>query len=505
MADAKATIDGKYQIVRKIGEGGMGAVYEAKHTGTLRRVAVKVIVGESVKKGAEVVDRFQREARATGAIESQHIAMVLDTGTDGGDPYLVMEYLSGEDLAAAIARLGPIDPGTVKRIIAQAAMGLMKAHEAGVMHRDIKPANLFLAERDGDVVVKLLDFGIAKIRIDVTSSENRELTKTGAVLGSPLYMSPEQARGDKTIDHRTDLWSLGVVMYEALTGRTPHSDVDTIGGLILAICSKPAPHIQSVASWVDAHTAEIVHKALALDPNDRYASAEEMLKALRADLPSGATLNASMLTAVSDGAKSKVESKVELALAATAPLSSSPALAQSGARTTGGVSNPAIKTHSASSPSRFAIAGVLIALLAGAAIYVSMNKSGASNVTSHTATTAIETTTATPTATSSATSVVALLVPPSSTVQVDSVAVPSADGLVMISGAMGSTHHVHVVLGASEITRDVAITQSGAVPARIDFAPTPSQTAIASKPIPGAHVQATTSAVAAPTFDRKFQ
>ena len=501
MTEAKASIDGKYQIVRKLGEGGMGAVYEAKHTGTLRRVAVKVIVGESVKKGAEVIDRFQREARATGAIESQHIAMVLDTGTDDGDPYLVMEYLSGEDLAAAIARLGPIEPTTVKRIIAQAAMGLMKAHEAGVTHRDIKPANLFLAERDGDIVVKLLDFGIAKIRVDVTSSENRELTKTGAVLGSPLYMSPEQARGDKTLDHRTDLWSLGVVMYEALTGRTPHGDVDTIGGLILAICSKSAPHIQNVAPWVDARTAEIVHKALALDPNDRFQSAEEMLGALRAELPSGTSLNASMLTAVSVEAKSKVESKIDIGLAATAPLHSSPALAQSGARTTGGVSNPAIAPASSSS-SRYVVGGAVVALIVGGVIYMSVNKSSASSVTSHAATAAIETSAAmSANAAPSATSIVAVLVPPSATVQVDGVAAPSKDGLVMISGALGSTHSVRVAVGTIEITREVAITQSGAVPARIDLAPASSQTATSAK----AHVPATTTAVAAPTFDRKFQ
>jgi serine/threonine-protein kinase len=269
----------------------MGVVYEARHRGTGRRVAVKVIAGASLAKNPEVVGRFQREAMASGAIESQYIAQVLDTGVDptNGSPYTVMELLVGEDLQHAIERLGALEPALALRIAAQACLGLRKAHESSVVHRDIKPANLFLAKReDGDVVVKLLDFGIAKVKQDQLSvSENGSLTRTGAMLGSPLYMSPEQARGKKDLDHRTDLWSLGVVLYEALTGTTPHGHLDTFGELIIQICSLPPRHVQELAPWVPPPVAAIVHRALALDPDQRFASAADMFDAIRAQLPGG--------------------------------------------------------------------------------------------------------------------------------------------------------------------------------------------------------------------------
>src|SRR5436190_7208260 len=143
-------VDGKYQIVRPLGEGGMGTVYEARHLGTGRRVAVKVIVNEALAKSPDIIARFQREARAAGSIESQHIAHVLDTGQDRdtGNPYMVMEYLHGEDVSKAIERVGPLHPELAMRIIAQACAGLQKAHDAGVVHRDIKPANLYLVHQD---------------------------------------------------------------------------------------------------------------------------------------------------------------------------------------------------------------------------------------------------------------------------------------------------------------------------------------------------------------------
>jgi serine/threonine-protein kinase len=296
-------IDAKYEIVKKLGEGGMGAVYEARHLGTGRRVAVKVIVGEGLTKNAEVVARFQREARATGEIESQHIAHILDTGTDpqSKNPYMVMEFLQGEDMQQLLQRVGALSPDVAMRIVAQACIGLEKAHAAGVVHRDIKPANLFLARRDaGEVVVKLLDFGVAKVKMEQFASvEKAALTRTGAMIGSPLYMSPEQARGDKGIDARTDLWSLGVVLYEALAGTTPNAHVDSMGGLILAICTAPPRPIAEKAPWLPPEVAVIVHKALELDPAARYGSAGEMLGAIRGLLPGGWAVQESMLAPLS--------------------------------------------------------------------------------------------------------------------------------------------------------------------------------------------------------------
>jgi len=212
-----STLDGKYRIIRQLGAGAMGAVYEAEHTGTGRKVAVKVITGQ-LAQDPGLVSRFQREARAAGAIDTKHITQVLDTGIDRDSelPFMVMEFLSGQDLQQFLKKSGPIAPDLALRIVAQSCLGLQKAHEAGVVHRDIKPANLFLARSDGEVIVKVLDFGIAKVQMDqAQETESACLTRTGNMLGSPLYMSPEQARGSKNIDHRADLWSLGAALYSA--------------------------------------------------------------------------------------------------------------------------------------------------------------------------------------------------------------------------------------------------------------------------------------------------
>ncbi|HEX2876867.1 MAG TPA: serine/threonine-protein kinase [Polyangiaceae bacterium] len=292
------TIDGKYQIVRLLGQGGMGAVYEASHSGTGRRVALKVIIpGALISRDA--ILRFQREARAAGVIESQHIVQVLDTGIDReqGVPFMVMEYLVGEDLQKLGERLGALAPELALRIGAQACSGLQKAHEARVIHRDIKPANLFLARRDdADVVVKILDFGIAKVKEDqLTGAPDQALTRTGGMMGSPLYMSPEQAVGSKAIDHRTDVWSLGAVLYEVLTGRSPHHSAQTLGQLIMAICSAPPLPLTQVAPSVPREVGEIVQRALRIDPNERFQSAAEMRDAIRQLLPSGTNVTESML------------------------------------------------------------------------------------------------------------------------------------------------------------------------------------------------------------------
>ncbi len=286
----------------------MGTVFEARHRGTGRLVAVKLIADGAAAGSADIVRRFQREAMATGAIQSQYIAHALDTGIDPqtGSPYLVMDLLDGEDLQHSIASLGALPPELALRIAAQTCLGLQKAHEAGVVHRDIKPGNLFLAKREGtEIVVKLLDFGIAKVKMEsITSAPAGQMTRTGSMLGSPVYMSPEQARGKKTIDHRTDLWSLGVVLYEALAGVTPHAGAETLGDLIFQICGEPPRPIQEPAPWVPAAVAAVVHRALALDPAHRFASARDMFDAIQALLPSGYALDQSMFVPLSREARS---------------------------------------------------------------------------------------------------------------------------------------------------------------------------------------------------------
>ncbi|WP_437643713.1 serine/threonine-protein kinase [Sorangium sp. So ce362] len=278
------TLNGRYTLGRLIGKGGMGAVYEADDVALERRVAVKILSPE-LAHGRSALGRFEREARAASAIRTEHIVRVLDAGVDQetGSPFLVMELLRGEDLAQVLDRLGPLPPGLALRIVAQACIGLQKAHEAGVLHRDIKPANLFLARReeDGGLVVKLLDFGVAKIRPSHDPRrETTGLTRSGYMLGTPRYMSPEQARAIKDIGHRTDVWSLGVVLYRALAGRTPTEDVKAVGDLIAAlVVDLPAP-VQEFAPWVSPEVAAVIDGALQYQPADRYPSASAMLDAI---------------------------------------------------------------------------------------------------------------------------------------------------------------------------------------------------------------------------------
>jgi len=303
-------VDSKYQVVRMLGQGGMGAVYEARHLGTGRRVALKVIVPEALLSGGDIVPRFQREARASGAIDSQHVVQVLDTGVDPQtkSPYLVMEHLTGEDVQQLLKRLGPLPVDVVLRIMAQACSGVMRAHAEGIIHRDIKSANLFVAHREaGEVIVKILDFGIAKVRVDpLATSAKQSITRTGSLLGSPLYMPPEQVMGTKDVDPRSDIFSLGVTMYEALCGSTPNHECETLGMLILAICSGKAPTIQERAPWVTKEVADIVQKALATEPGARFQTITEMHAAVTALLPQGASLHEAMLVGVSDAHRSTI-------------------------------------------------------------------------------------------------------------------------------------------------------------------------------------------------------
>jgi eukaryotic-like serine/threonine-protein kinase len=278
-------LGGKYRLGGLLGEGGMGAVFEARNELTQRRVALKRIRRVGGAADPERVARFQREARAAGAIDTPHIAQVLDAGTDEatGDPFLVLEHLSGEDAKQLLARLGPLPPELAVRVVAQAAIGLGKAHQAGVVHRDVKPANLFLARTgDGEVVVKICDFGIAKIQTEeALGDEQRTLTRTGTMIGSPAYMSPEQAQGLKSSDHRADLWALGAVLFELLSGRQPHDDYETLGQLLVAICTKAPRDVRTVAPWVPAGVARIVDRCLRIDAAERYPSAQELLEDLR--------------------------------------------------------------------------------------------------------------------------------------------------------------------------------------------------------------------------------
>ena len=290
------TVDAKYQVVRLLGRGGMGAVYEAVHLGTGRRVALKVINPDELGSD-ETIARFKREARASGGIDSQHVVQVLDTGIDPKtkSPYLVLELLSGEDLGQAVDR-GPLPWDAVLRVMAQACSGLAKAHRHGIVHRDIKSANLFLAQREeNEIIVKLLDFGIAKLRPEALPGSNRlKLTRSGSILGSPLYMSPEQVTGAGELDARSDIFSLGVTMYEALCGVAPNQEQTKLGALVVAIGSGKGIPLRTRAPALPDAVIAIVDKATALHPEDRFQSANEMQAAIVALLPGSSALDKAM-------------------------------------------------------------------------------------------------------------------------------------------------------------------------------------------------------------------
>jgi serine/threonine-protein kinase len=252
----------------------------------------------AIGNDARLVERFQREARATALIASRHVPPVLDAGSEPGseNPFLVMELLDGVDVQAYLDEYGPLAEDVALRIVAQACAGLVRAHAAGVVHRDIKPANLMLARREGELVVQLLDFGVARVKEELAARHNPTLTVTGVMLGTPLYMSPEQVVGGaKELDARTDLWSLAIVLYEALAGQTPHAECETLGGLMVAICGKPAKPLRELAPDVSEPVAAIVMKALSLDPAQRYPTAEALLEALDAQLPFGTRLEPTLL------------------------------------------------------------------------------------------------------------------------------------------------------------------------------------------------------------------
>ncbi len=301
-------IDGKYELIQVLGQGAMGVVYRARHAATGRQVAVKVVQPDKVvAPGA--LERFQREARAMGAVaDSQHVVQVLDAGADrdSGAAFMVMELLNGEDVEALVHRLGPLPVGLALRIGVQALSGLIPAHEAGIVHRDIKPSNLFLTKRaDGERIVKVLDFGIVKM-LDVAGGPRApdaaalsKLTRTGGTLGSPAYMSPEQVQGSRDLDTRTDLWSMGVVLYQLLCGVLPFHEITELPQLLVAIFYRDPFPVTVRAPWVPAEAAAVVHRAIQRDPAARYATAKEMREAIVRALGGATAIPESMLAGLS--------------------------------------------------------------------------------------------------------------------------------------------------------------------------------------------------------------
>ncbi|MBS2027170.1 MAG: protein kinase [Deltaproteobacteria bacterium] len=273
------TINGSYEILRLLGAGGMGNVYEAKHTRLPKKFAIKVVRSDLAKDEA-AFERFKREADIASSLGNKHIVEVHDWNVlPDGSPYMVMEFLTGEDLANRLGRHKRLGPDEAVQILTQVVSALESAHARGIVHRDIKPENIFLAQIDDEPdFVKLLDFGLSKIR-----GSQKRLTANLSVLGTPWYMSPEQARGDSDLDHRTDLYALAVVLYQVLCGRVPFEG-ENVYGVLTQIATQQPPPITQFAPDLPKQLEIVLQKALAKEPNGRYPSVREFWEAATAAL-----------------------------------------------------------------------------------------------------------------------------------------------------------------------------------------------------------------------------
>src|SRR5262245_38545327 len=274
-------LEGKFRITREIGRGGMAAVYEAENIDIGKRVAVKILAAELITSRV-VRERFIREARAAAAVRSPYICDVYDSGMFEERPFLVMELLEGESLYDLLTRVRQVDVETTLRVATHTARGLAKAHEANVVHRDLKPENIFLTkDEEGTLVAKLVDFGLAKF-YEPTNGEapNVRLTREGALFGTPAYMSPEQAKGRGEVDHRADLWALGCIVYECLTGQTVWNVEQGVAMILAQIASAPLPKPSKLRPDLPPSFEHWFYKALERDANRRFQTSKELADGL---------------------------------------------------------------------------------------------------------------------------------------------------------------------------------------------------------------------------------
>jgi serine/threonine-protein kinase len=274
-------IAGKFRLERCIGVGAMGSVWGARHLGLNAPVAIK-FMSPDLLGSAMAVSRFGREAQAAAQLRSPHVVQILDHGVDEDMPFIAMEWLEGEDLGARLHRVDRLTLREAAVIATQAAKALQAAQEAGIVHRDLKPSNIFLARVHGEEIVKLLDFGVAKVnRIAEGGLEGANATATGALIGTPNYMSPEQVRGSKNVDHRSDVWALGVILYYAITGKMPFMGA-SVGDVLIKVCTQPLEPPSCIVLDLPPAVDWFFQRACAHNPDHRYQTATELAAAFSA-------------------------------------------------------------------------------------------------------------------------------------------------------------------------------------------------------------------------------
>lgn len=294
------TLLGKYRVDRVLGKGGMGMVVAAQHLHLGGLFAIKIMLPEMLDN-PEAIGRFLREAQASSRLRSEHVARVHDVGTlETGVPYMVLEYLEGQDLDRELMSRGVLGVGQAAAYVAQVAEALIEAHAQGIVHRDLKPANLFLTRRaNGSSCIKVLDFGISK---DITAGNQgaQKLTQTGSIMGSPHYMSPEQLIDSKNVDPRSDIWALGIILYELVTGMMPFN-AETMPEIVAKVLSTQPTPLRTLRPDIPPEFEAIVQRCTEKERDKRFSSAGEFLAALRPFIREGDAVPAGAMADVRMG------------------------------------------------------------------------------------------------------------------------------------------------------------------------------------------------------------
>lgn len=466
-----ALIGGKFKLERLLAQGGMGSVWIARHQLLDTDVAVK-FMEKTIAENESARQRFEREAKAAVLIKSPHVVQVLDYGIEEGAPYIAMELLDGEDLDHRLERGGPLDLEKCYRILEQLGKALRRAHELGIVHRDLKPGNIFLSKHGDEEMVKVLDFGIAK---DTTITGSATATSTGALLGSPSYMSPEQIRETKLVDHRSDLWSVGVILYEMLTGRLPFDESENIGKLLVSICTDSVLPPSELVPALSGEVDRFFEKALSRDMKTRFQSMTEMVEAFGVCAGIRQTRTTLLI------GKENRDVAADHAFETEKTLSLDPVVAKSADRGSSG-RNESGEMRGSLAPSESGERGgssrkKFVPIILGAVglaaalgvVFVMRGSDGGAGRSTQSEEAVVKPAVVPIGATGDSTrDVVVTIDPPDATVEVAGRIVKvSAGGTITITGELGSFHPVRIYKDKLEDRADIIITAKGPVPDKL--------------------------------------